>query len=269
MIVGAHDYRIRKETLRLPQLPKEFDGIRITQISDIHSGSFFNKTAVMRGLEMIQGTKADVIVFTGDLVNNRAREIGDYFEIFNKVRAPLGVYSSLGNHDYGYRFNSEKDREKNFKEMIELHERLGWDLLRNENRLLKVDNEILSIVGVENWSANPRFPRLGDVKKALEGSQESPVHILLSHDPSHWDAQVRKEFKEIDLMLAGHTHGMQMGVEVGDIRWSPSQYGYKQWAGLYEENRQYLYVNRGFGYIGLPARIGMPPEITVIELKQA
>lgn len=267
MVVGAHDYRVRHQKVKLPQLPKEFEGLRIAQISDIHSGSFFNKTAVRRGIEMVNRQGADMVLFTGDLVNNRAKEMDEYFEVFNKIKAPLGVYSSLGNHDYGsyYRWKSEAAREQNFKDMIELHERLGWKLLRNENELLRIDGEALGILGVENWSANPRFPRHGDLRKARQGADEASVKLLLSHDPSHWKAQVLNT--DIDLMLAGHTHGMQFGVEIAGIKWSPVEFAYDEWAGLYQKDGQYLYVNRGFGYIGLPARIGMPPEITILELE--
>lgn len=270
MIVGAHDYRIHHKTIRLPHLPKALDGVRVAQISDIHAGSFFNKTAVRRGIEMVNRQKADLIFFTGDLVNNRASEMKDYFEVFTKIKAPLGVYSSLGNHDYGsyYRWKSEAAEKQNFQDMLELHQRLGWRLLRNENELLRIDGETLGVLGVENWSANPRFPRQGDLQKAWQGTQEAAVKLLLSHDPSHWKAQVL-DYKDIDLMFAGHTHGMQFGVEIGDVKWSPAEFAYNEWAGLYEQNGQFLYVNRGFGYIGLPARIGMPPEITVVELKKA
>ncbi|MGF1534561.1 MAG: metallophosphoesterase [Bernardetiaceae bacterium] len=270
MVVGAHDYRVREVALRLPHLPRQLDGLRIVQLSDIHSGSFFNKTAVRRGIELIGNQKADMVFFTGDLVNNRAREMTDYFEVFNKISAPLGVYSVLGNHDYGtyYRWKTKKDSEQNFRDMLELHQRLGWKLLRNQNDILTIDGEQLAILGVENWSANPRFISPGDLKKTYAGSQDAAIRLLLSHDPSHWRAQVL-DYPDIDLMLAGHTHGMQFGVEVGDVRWSPVQMVYPEWAGLYNQNGQYLYVNRGFGYIGLPGRIGIPPEITVITLTKA
>lgn len=269
IVSGAHDYRIRKQKLKFPNLPSSFDGLKIIHISDIHSGSFFNKTAVKGGVEMILQEKPDVIFFTGDLVNEETREVDNYINVFDKVKAPLGVFSTTGNHDYGdYRlWSSYEAKEQNFKDLIEAHRLLGWDLMMNEHRFLEVDGEKLAIIGIENWGTG-RFPKYGKLKEAYEGVEDSPVKILLSHDPSHWDAQVRPEYPEIDLMLAGHTHGFQFGVESGDIRWSPSQWIYKQWAGLYQEDHQYLYVNRGYGFIGYPGRIGILPEITLFELQK-
>lgn len=269
IISGAHDYRIKHISLRLPGLPKAFDGIRLAQISDIHSGSFWNKTAVVGGVEMIMREKPDIIAFTGDLVNNQTDEVNGFINIFDKLKAPLGVFSITGNHDYGdYRsWNTREDKRQNFTDLIEAHRLLGYDLLMNEHRTITLKGESISIIGIENWGVG-RFSKYGQLDKAYAGVQ-APVKILLSHDPSHWDAQVRKEYPDIDLMLAGHTHGFQFGVEVGNFKWSPSQYAYKQWAGLYTEGEQHLYVNRGFGYIGYPGRIGMPPEITIIELKSA
>jgi len=269
IISGAHDYRVRRLKLSFPILPSSFDGLKIVQIADIHSGSFYNKTAVKGGVEMVLNEKPDVVFFTGDLVNEETREVNDYIHIFDKVKAPLGVFSTTGNHDYGdYRlWASVEAKEKNFKDLIEAHRLLGWDLLMNEHRFLEVDGARLAIIGIENWGTG-RFPKYGKLDEAYKGVEESPVKILLSHDPSHWDAQVRPEYPDIDLMLAGHTHGFQLGVEAGNLRWSPSQWVYKQWAGLYQEDNQYLYVNRGYGYIGYPGRIGILPEITVIELKK-
>lgn len=270
IISGAHDYRIRRKTIVLKNLPKAFDGIKIGQLSDIHSGSFFNKTAVKGGIEMFLKEKPDIAFFTGDLVNDEASEVKDYIEIFDKVKAPLGTFSTLGNHDYGdYKnWSSQTAKNQNLKNLIQTHKNLGWDILMNENRLVKVDGEQIAILGNENWGAG-RFTKYGDLEAAYSGSENAPVKILLSHDPSHWDAQVRPKHPDIDLMLAGHTHGFQFGVEVGNFKWSPSQYVYKQWAGLYEEDDQFLYVNRGFGYLGFPGRVGMPPEITILELKSA
>ncbi|QCK16060.1 metallophosphoesterase [Mangrovivirga cuniculi] len=264
---GAHDYRIRKRVITLPNLPSGFDGLRIAQISDIHSGSFFNKTAVEGGVEMLLDQKPDVVFFTGDLVNEDSDEVKDYTEIFKRVTAPLGVYSTLGNHDYGdyKRWPSEKAKAANLQKLKDAHEYMGWDLLNNENRILKESGDSLAIVGVENWGLG--FKKAGDLSKALKGTDEAAAKLLLSHDPSHWDAEVRPT-SDVDIMFAGHTHGFQMGIEIGDFRWSPAQYRYKQWADLYENNGQYLYVNRGYGYIGYPGRIGMPPEITIIELKR-
>ena len=268
---GATDYRVVRKTILLPNLPKAFDGIRIGQFSDTHAGTFFNKTAVKGGIEMLLREKTDVIFFTGDLVNYQTNEVENYIDVFNKVRAPLGVFSTTGNHDYGnYRkWGSEAAKKNNFKDMITAHQLMGYDLLMNEHRFLEVGGEKIAIIGIENWGMGPphRFPKYGKLAQAYQGTDEASVRLLLSHDPSHWDAQVRPEFPAIDIMFAGHTHGAQMGVELGDFKWSPSQYIYKQWAGLYREGNQYLYVNRGYGCIGYPGRVGMPPELTVIELK--
>lgn len=270
IISGAHDYRIRRTTIYLPHLPRAFDGIRIGQISDIHSGSFFNKKAVEGGIEMLMAEKPDVLFFTGDLVNNQTDEVNDYLPVFSRLKAPLGVYSVTGNHDYGdYRsWSSQAAKKKNFEDLMEAHRMMGFDLLMNENRFIELSGEKLAIIGVENWGTG-RFPKYGDLGRAYAGAEEAAVKLLLSHDPSHWDAQVKPDFPDIDIMFAGHTHGFQFGFEFGDIRWSPSQYVYKQWAGLYRDGANYLYVNRGFGFIGYPGRIGIPPELTIIELKRA
>jgi hypothetical protein len=211
-----------------------------------------------------------MIFFTGDLVNNEASEVKDFIDVFSKLKAPLGVFSVTGNHDYGdYKdWGTKEAKAQNFKDLIEAHRLLGFDLLMNDNRMIEQGGEKLSVIGIENWGAG-RWTKYGKLEEAYRGTEEAATKILLSHDPSHWDAQVRPNFKDIDLMLAGHTHGFQFGVEVGGFKWSPSQYAYKQWAGLYQEGEQYLYVNRGFGYLGYPGRVGMPPEITIIELKRA
>lgn len=269
IISGAHDYRVKHITVKLPNLPKSFDGVRIAQVSDIHSGSFFNKTAVKGGVEMVLKEKPDMIFFTGDLVNNESSEVNEYIDVFNKLRAPLGVYSVTGNHDYGdYKsWSSKEAKEKNFKDLMEAHRLLGFDLLMNENRLIEQGGDRISIIGIENWGAG-RFTKYGKLDLAHAGTEDASAKILLSHDPSHWDAQVLPKYSDIDLMLSGHTHGFQFGVEVGGFKWSPSQYAYKQWAGLYHQDKQFLYVNRGFGYLGYPGRVGMPPEITILELKR-
>ena len=214
--------------------------------------------------------KPALIFFTGDLVNNETDEVSDYFNIFNKVQAPLGVFSTLGNHDYGdyHRWSSPQAKKDNLASMHVAHKELGWDLLDNENRYIEVDGEEICVIGVENWGAG-RFTKYGRLDEACVGINDAPVKLLLSHDPSHWDAQVRPEHPEIDMMFAGHTHGFQFGVEIGNFKWSPAQYAYKQWAGLYESGNQKLYVNRGFGFIGYPGRVGIPPEITVFELVRA
>lgn len=268
IISGAHDYRVKRVTVKLPNLPNSFDGIKIGHISDIHSGSFFNKTAVKGGVEMLLKEKPDAIFFTGDLVNNESKEVEDYIAIFDKLKAPLGVYSVTGNHDYGdYKsWSSAALKRKNFSDLIAAHKQMGFDILMNEHREIKVGNEKIAVLGIENWGGG-RFAKYGKMEDAYRGAGDSSVKLLLSHDPSHWDAQVRREYTDIDLMFSGHTHGFQFGVEIGNFKWSPSQYVYKQWAGLYSEGNQHLYVNRGFGYLGYPGRIGMPPELTIIELK--
>jgi uncharacterized protein len=269
IISGAHDYRIRKVNINLPNLPKSFDGLKIAQLSDIHSGSFWNKTAVKGGVEMLLGERPDVIFFTGDLVNNESSEVKDYMDVFDKLRAPLGVFSITGNHDYGdYKSWATKEaKQQNFQDLITAHKNLGFDLLLNKNRFIEQGGEKLAILGVENWGT--RFSKHGELDLAYKGSEEAAVKLLLSHDPTHWDAQVRPTYSDIDVTFSGHTHGAQFGVNIGDFTWTPVQHVYKQWGGLYQEGNQYLYVNRGFGYLGYPGRVGMPPEITVFELKRA
>jgi len=269
ILSGAHNYRVHRNTIYLPNLPKEFDGMRLGQLSDIHSGSFFNKKAVNGGVEMFLAEKPDLIFFTGDLVNNSSDEINDYFDVFKQVKAPLGVFSTLGNHDYGdYRqWSSPEAKKQNFQDLLQAHKELGWDLLNNVNRTVTVDNASIGIIGVENWGKG-RFPKYGDLQKAYQGMHDLPVKLLLSHDPSHWNKQVLPGYQDIDITFSGHTHGFQFGVEIGDWKWSPSKYVYEQWAGLYQQKNQYLYVNRGFGFIGYPGRIGIWPEVTIIELKR-
>lgn len=271
IISGAHDYQVRKVKIPLKNLPSSFHGIRIAQISDIHSGSFFRKKAVLGGVEMLLKEKPDLVFFTGDLVNNTADEVQEYIDIFSKVKAPLGVYSTLGNHDYGeyVRWSSSREKAANLENLKKAHEIMGWKLLNNENHLLEQSGEKLAILGIENWGAGSRWPKYGKMDLAVKGTEESAVKLLLSHDPSHWDAQVRTQYPDIDVMFSGHTHGFQFGVEIGDFKWSPVQYMYKQWAGLYSEKDQHLYVNRGYGFLGFPGRVGMPPEITIVELEKA
>jgi predicted MPP superfamily phosphohydrolase len=268
IISGAYDYRVRKKTLHLKNLPKSFDGIRIAQISDIHTGSFFNKTAVSGGVDLINNQKADIVFFTGDLVNNQSNEAKPYLDIFKKIKAPMGVYSTMGNHDYGdyQSWSSPAAKNADIQQLHEMHRYMGWDIMLNENRILKDGNDQIAILGLENWGAG-RFSKYGDMSKTIRGTEDVPFKILLSHDPTHWDAQVRVNHPEVDLMLAGHTHGMQFGIEFGNFRWSPAQYIYNRWADLYQEGDQFLYVNRGYGFLGYPGRIGILPEITVLELK--
>ncbi|WP_443936672.1 metallophosphoesterase [Pedobacter sp. MW01-1-1] len=272
IVSGAYDYQIKKVDLILPNLPKAFDGITMAQISDIHSGSFYNKTAVKGGVEMLLAQKPDFVFFTGDLVNNLTSEVKDYQDIFSMVKAPLGVYSTLGNHDYGdYYFGRDSKsaaKVKNLQDMVAVHKIMGYDLLMNENRRLKVDGEEIGILGIENWGVG-RFPKYGKMSEAVKNTDDLPVKLLLSHDPSHWRAEILEKYPQIDAMFSGHTHGMQFGVRLKEFQWSPVQYLYKEWAGLYQEKQQQLYVNVGYGFLGYPGRVGILPEITVFTLKRA
>ena len=268
---GAYDYKVVRKPLILPNLPSAFEGMKLGQISDVHSGSFYNPRAVRGGIDMLLAEKPDLIFFTGDLVNDMATEMRDYQDIFSKVKAPLGVFSSLGNHDYGdYHFGKEASPEKakNLQNVIKTHELMGWDLLMNEHRRLKVDGQEIGILGIENWGMG-RFPKYGRMDLATKDTDDLPVKLLLSHDPSHWRAEVLQKYPQIDAMFSGHTHGMQFGVRTKDFQWSPVQYIYNEWAGLYTENKQQLYVNVGYGFLGYPGRVGILPEITIFELRRA
>ncbi len=267
---GGYDYKVHRVRVPIAGLPKAFDGLRILQLSDIHSGSLLNKTAVRGGIEMALAERCDLAIFSGDLVNRMSSEMDDLLPIIKKFQAPMGTYSVLGNHDYGdYNdWPSEAAKERDRADLRAIHKEMGWHLMMNEHVPLEVDGERIALIGIENWGTG-RFPKYGDLKKAYAGTEDYPTRLLISHDPSHWDAQVRPEFPNIDLMMAGHTHGMQFGVEFAGIRWSPAQYRYKQWAGLYTEGTQQLYVNRGFGFIGFPGRVGILPEIAVLELIRA
>ena len=268
-MTNRYRYKLRRVKVPLKNLPDEFKGLRIIQLSDIHSGSFDDPEAVAAGVEAIMREKPDLILFTGDLVNNRAEEMIPYLHVFNALKAPLGVYSVFGNHDYGdyVSWPSEEAKRQNLEQLKHHHAELGWRLLLNEHVLLQRNNRQIALIGIENWGAKG-FSQYGDLKKAVAGLENSdvPVKILLSHDPSHWDAQVRKDYRDIDLTLSGHTHGMQFGIDIPGLKWSPVQYFYKQWAGLYREENQYLYVNRGYGFIGYQGRLGILPEITLLEL---
>lgn len=266
ILSGAHDYRIRRVSLRLPNLPKSFEGITIAQLSDIHTGSFFNKKAVQGGVDMLKAEKPDVVFFTGDLVNNEAIEAQPYLPIFSQVKAPLGVFSVLGNHDYGdYKnWSSVEAKKQNLADMKRVHQLLGWKLLEDQHQAISLSGESIGILGIQNWGLGG-FAKYGQLKQALQKTDDYAVKLLLSHDPSHWRAQVLGQ-TDIDVAFAGHTHGMQFGVEIGDFKWSPAQFRYKEWAGLYQEEGQQLYVNRGFGYIGYPGRVGILPEITIFTL---
>jgi len=268
---NRHRYKVFAEEVSISGLPSSLEGLRIVQISDIHSGSFTTKEPLERAIEIINAQNADLVFFTGDLVNSVAAEMENFIDIFNKISARFGVYSIVGNHDYGdyIRWENQEDKKQNFERLKEIHGLLGWDLMLNEHRLLEVNGEKVAVIGVENYSANQRFHKYGDLEKAYEGTDDAKLKLLLSHDPSHWDDEVTKRFKDIALTFSGHTHGMQFGIEIpGWLSWSPAKYVYKQWAGLYQNDQQFLYVNRGFGYLGYPGRVGILPEITLIELKQ-
>lgn len=264
---NRYRYNVKQVEIGFANLPKAFKGLRIVHISDIHSGSFNNEVAVQRGVDLINQQNPDIIFFTGDLVNNRSAEMEGYIQVFKQLKARMGVYSIFGNHDYGdyVEWESPEAKEKNLAYLKQIHKALGWRLLLNENEVLELDGDQIALIGVENTSAKG-FHSYGDLARAYNGVGHLPFKILLSHDPSHWDGQVRPEYGDIDLMLSGHTHGMQFGIDLSWLKWSPVQYMYKQWAGLYQEGTQYLYVNRGFGFLGYPGRVGMLPEITVLKL---
>jgi len=268
MVKGKYDYKLHKQTLYFDDLPDAFDGFTITQISDIHSGSFDNIDAVQRGIDMAKAQKSDLFVFTGDLVNNAAWEIDPYIERFSQLRAPYGQFSILGNHDYGdyIEWNSEAEKAANLEQLKDQHKKLGYRLMLDENLELEKNGQKISLIGVQNWGRG--FIQIGDLDKALKGVDPKAFKILLSHDPTHWEEKVRHNPTKIHLTLAGHTHGAQFGVEVGKLRWSPVQYRYLDWAGLATENGRNLYVNRGFGFLAFSGRLGIWPEITVITLKK-
>jgi predicted MPP superfamily phosphohydrolase len=270
VVSSAYDYRVKRRNLYLPNLPKTFDGIKLGQLSDIHSGSFYDRKAVIGGVDMLLKEKPDMIFFTGDLVNNVATEMYEYQDIFSKVKAPLGVFSVLGNHDYGdYHFGqgTSAAKIKNLADVKTTHKNMGWDLLVNENRRLKIDGEEIAILGIENWGVG-RFAKYGRMDLAIKDIDDVPIKLLLSHDPSHWRAQVLPEYPQIDAMFSGHTHGMQFGLITEKFQWSPAQYIYKEWAGLYKQGLQQLYVNVGYGFLGYPGRVGILPEITIFELRR-
>ena len=261
-------YQVKKIRLRFDNLPAAFNGLRVVHLSDIHSGSLTDHAAVERGIKKILALKPDLILFTGDLVNNVATEMLPLTDLFSRLKAPLGVFSILGNHDYAdyVSWDSNLDKKANLESLKKIQAQMGWRLLLNEQVLVEKEGQQILLLGVENWSTKLRFPKYGDLAKAYGEGSSAPFKILMSHDPSHWKAEVCEQYKDIDLTLSGHTHGMQFGVELPGVRWSPVQYFYEEWAGLYEQGRQKLYVNTGFGFIGYPGRVGMLPEITLIEL---
>jgi uncharacterized protein len=267
---GKYRYTVEKLTLTFKDLPKSFDGFKLVQISDIHAGSFDSKDSVHNGIKMINDLDADLVCFTGDLVNSQKEEIDPYIDIFAEIRAKHGKYAVLGNHDYYGRYEETPQGEKNYwDDFYKKFDAMGFDLILNERRKVERNGESINIVGVENWGAGRWFPKKGDLDVASIKTKPGEFNILLSHDPSHWEEKVIQHDKHMHLTLSGHTHGFQFGIQVPGYQWSPVKYRYKRWAGLYEEAQRYLYVNRGFGFLGFPGRIGMWPEITLIELRTA
>jgi predicted MPP superfamily phosphohydrolase len=268
MFRGKYDYKVHRQTIYYDELPDAFDGFTITQLSDIHSGSFDNVKAMQRGIDLAIAQKSDLFVFTGDLVNNAAWEIEQYIDRFGKIKAPFGQFSILGNHDYGdyIKWDSEQDKHANLAKLKQHHAELGYRLLLNENVVLEKGGQKMSLIGVENWGKG--FIQLGDLDRAMQGVDKDAFKVLLSHDPSHWEEKVRYYPSDIHLTLAGHTHGAQFGIEAAGLRWSPVKYQYMDWAGLANQKNRYLYVNRGFGFLAFSGRLGIWPEITVITLKK-
>ena len=265
--IGKYNYKLKKVKLAFSTLDPVFNGYKIVQISDVHAGSFDSPEQVQKGIDIINEQQPDLVLFTGDLVNDRAEEIDAYMEVFKGIVAKDGVYSITGNHDYGdyYQWPSKEAKEANFLNLIQKHKEIGFHLLLNENVQIKKGDAYFNLLGIENWGLPP-LPQHGDLDKALQGV-DNQFTLLMSHDPSHWDAQTIQHKNHIDLTLAGHTHGMQFGIEIPGIKWSPVKYKYPRWAGLYESGNHKLYVNRGFGFLGLPGRVGIWPEITLIELE--
>lgn len=266
---GKYKYTVHRVELPFKDLPEEFDGFTISQISDVHSGSLEDKEEITRGIELINNQNSDLILFTGDLVNNKASEMEPWIDIFKKLSAPFGKFSVLGNHDYGGYINwgNHEEKKKNDQRLVEVHKEIGFRLLRNESVKIERNGSSINLIGVENWGLPP-FPQLGDLDEATKNSPDG-FNVLMSHDPSHWKAKVLQFKKHMHLTLSGHTHGMQFGIEIPGIKWSPVKYRYPEWAGLYSKGEKHLYVNRGFGYIGFPGRVGIWPEITVITLRKA
>jgi predicted MPP superfamily phosphohydrolase len=268
MLRGKYAYRVIRHTLEFDDLPLAFDGFTITQISDVHAGSFHNRKAVQKGIDLINKQHSDLFVFTGDLVNNKATEILPWMDMFSSIKAPFGQFSVLGNHDYGdyVKWETEANKRANLEQLKSLHKQMGYRLLLDEHVKLEKDGEAIILAGVENWGLG--FGQRGDLRKALQGVDAKAFKILLSHDPTHWESEVKQLASKVHLTLAGHTHGMQFGLEAFGFKWSPVKYRYAHWAGIKEEQGRYLNINRGFGFIGFSGRVGIWPEITVIELKR-
>ena len=264
---GKYQYTVNKLSLAFQNLPKAFNGLRIVQISDIHSGSFDSAESVAKGIAMINDLKPDLILFTGDLVNFEKDEINPYIDVFANLEAPLGKYAILGNHDYyGTERQEPGKRQQYWDDFMSKYPALGFKLLKNENVTIEKEGEKIAILGVENWGAGNYFQKYGDLDKAAQGINEDTFAILMSHDPTHWTEKIIPHQRTFPLTLSGHTHGMQFGIDIPGFKWSPVKYRYKHWSGLYQEAGQYLYVNKGFGFLGFPGRIGMWPEITLLEM---
>jgi predicted MPP superfamily phosphohydrolase len=272
MVKGGTDYTVKRVTLRFPNLPASFDGFKVLQISDLHTGSFQSKEPLQRAVAMINKQNADLVFMTGDLVNNYAHEVEEHIETLAGIKSDLPIYSVLGNHDYADYINWADQgglaaKQANLQRLMQNHAKIGWKLMLDESHHIERNGEKIAIIGVQNWGARMGFPKYGNLAKA-HALADAPFKILLSHDPSHWDGEVH-QYEDIDLTLSGHTHGMQFGVNLSFLKWSPVQYAYRQWAGLYQRGKQYLYVNAGLGFIGYPGRVGFLPEITVFELRRA
>ena len=270
IVQGKYNYKVLKYQLTFKDLPEAFDGFTITQISDIHSGSFTNREKIQYGVDLINEQKSDIMLFTGDIVNNKADEMDNWINVFDKLEAKDGKYSILGNHDYGdyMDWDNPQDKIDNFQKVKDIHKNIGFDLLLDEHRYLEKDGQKIALLGVENWGKG--FNKAGDLKRAAVGVEKEDFKILMTHDPSHWEYKVKQDPFNYQLTLSGHTHGLQMGIEIpGWFKWSPSKYVYKQWAGLYKEAGRFINVNRGFGYHAFPGRVGIWPEVTVIELKKS
>ena len=269
MIYGKYNYRVFKYEMDFDDLPKSFDGFKITHISDIHSGSLDNIEKVKYGIDLINKQKSDVILFTGDFVNNKSNELEKWKDIFKSMEAPLGKFSILGNHDYGdyYDWKSKDEKINDFKKFMDYQENMGFKLLMNESIYLEKNEEKIAILGSENWGRG--FKKEGDLDKMISKIDKDDFKILMTHDPSHWEEKVLNHKSRFQLTLSGHTHGMQFGIEIpGLIKWSPVKWRYKQWAGIYKRDKKVLNVNRGFGYLAYPGRLGIYPEISVITLRR-
>ncbi len=271
MYKGKYNYKVLRYEMAFDDLPEAFHDYQITQISDIHSGSFDNRKKLEYAVNLVNEQGSDAILFTGDLVNNKTEEMVPWKSLFATLKAKDGVFSVLGNHDYGdyVDWDTPEEKAQNLAELKQLQRELGFDLLLNESRYLQKGNDRIALIGVENWGKGG-FKKAGDLKKAVANIDKNDFKILMSHDPSHWEAVVLPDDYHYHLTLSGHTHGMQFGIEIpGWFKWSPVKWRYKQWAGIYEEMGQYINVNRGFGFLGYPGRVGIWPEITVITLKKS